>query len=166
MINGTISISLSSTSLTFVHVIFQPQLRIMCIYRNLFVMQEIAWYTISFTCMFEAVYWQTSSCQNGFKCLAYRQVSANFMVVKTILFTHTTFLWVTCCLICFITIVKPFLTLILNVVHTVYLIWKKGSRRVWPINRGCLLLHGTWYHLWYIQRPVHVHSLICISKVL
>jgi hypothetical protein len=36
--------------------------------------------------------------------------SANFMVVTTILFAHTTFLWVTCCLICFIPIVKPFLT--------------------------------------------------------
>jgi hypothetical protein len=27
----------------------------------------------------------------------------------------------------------------------------------------CLLLHGTWSHLWYIQRSVYVHSLICIS---
>jgi hypothetical protein len=32
------------------------------------------------------------------KCLVYRQLSANFMVVTTILFAHTTFLWVTCCL--------------------------------------------------------------------
>jgi hypothetical protein len=32
------------------------------------------------------------------------------MVVTTILFAHTTFLWATCCLICFIPIVKPFLT--------------------------------------------------------
>jgi hypothetical protein len=43
-------------------------------------------------------------------CLAYRQLSANFMVVSTILFTYTTFLWATCCLIYFITIVKPLLT--------------------------------------------------------
>ena len=41
------------------------------------------------------------------------------MVVTTILFTHTTFLWATCCLICFITIVKLFFTLILTTVHTV-----------------------------------------------
>jgi hypothetical protein len=53
----------------------------------------------------------------GFKCLAYRQLSAKFMVLTTILFTNTTFLWATCCLICFITIVKPFLTLILTTVH-------------------------------------------------
>jgi hypothetical protein len=31
------------------------------------------------------------------------------MVVTTIIFAHTTFLWATCCLICFIPIVKPFL---------------------------------------------------------
>jgi hypothetical protein len=55
------------------------------------------------------------------------------------------------------------LTLILTTVHTIYLIWKKGSRRVWSINRGCLLLHGTWSHLWYIQRSMNAHSLICIS---
>jgi hypothetical protein len=46
----------------------------------------------------------------GFNCLVYRQLSANFMVVTTILFAHTTFLWATCYLICFIPIVKPFLT--------------------------------------------------------
>jgi hypothetical protein len=34
---------------------------------------------------------------------------------------------------------------------------------MWPVNRGCLLLHGTWSHLWYIQSSVYVHSLICIS---
>jgi hypothetical protein len=80
-----------------------------------------------------------------------------------ILFTHTTFLWATCCLIRFITIVKPFLTLILTTVHNVYLIWRKGSRRVWSIYRGCLLLHGTWSHPWYIRRSVYAYSLICIS---
>jgi hypothetical protein len=87
------------------------------------------------------------------------------MVVATILFTHTTFLWATCCLVCFITIVKPFLILILTTVHTVYLIWKKGSRQVWLIDRGCLLLHGTWYHLWYIQRSVYARSLVCNSEL-
>jgi hypothetical protein len=30
-------------------------------------------------------------------------------------------------------------------------------------NRGFLLLHGTWSHLWYIKRSVYAHSLICIS---
>jgi hypothetical protein len=79
--------------------------------------------TISLTGSF-----QLSRLQAAFNCLAYRQLSANFMVVTTILFTHTTFgphaVW------CFITIVKTFLTLILTTVYTVYLIWKKGSRRV------------------------------------
>jgi hypothetical protein len=62
----------------------------------------------------------------GFRRLAYRQLSAYFMVVTKILFTHTTFLWATGCLICFVSIVKPFLRLILTTVHTVYLIWKIG----------------------------------------
>jgi hypothetical protein len=71
--------------------------------------------------------------------------------------------WATCCLIYFITIVKSFLTLILTTVYTVYLIWKKGSQRVWSIDRGCLPLHDIWSHLWYIQRSVYAHSLNCIS---
>jgi hypothetical protein len=96
----------------------------------------------------------------GFNSLVYRQLSANFLVVKTILFAHTTFLWATCCLICFIPIVKPFSTLIFTTVRAV---WKYGSRRVWPIDRGCLLLLSTWSPLWYIQMSVYAHSLICIS---
>jgi hypothetical protein len=36
-------------------------------------------------------------------------------------------------------------------------------RRLWSINRGCLLPHGTWSHLWYIQRSVYDHSLIYFS---
>jgi hypothetical protein len=51
----------------------------------------------------------------------------------------------------------------MTTVHTVYLIWNKGSRRMWPVNRGCSLLHGTWSHLWHIERSVYAHSLICIS---
>jgi hypothetical protein len=74
----------------------------------LFDMQELARHTISF--WFQAVYWQTSWCYRGFNCLVYRQLSANYMVVTTILFVNTTFLWATCCLICFIQIVQPFLT--------------------------------------------------------
>jgi hypothetical protein len=51
----------------------------------------------------------TSWCHRGFNCLVYLQLSA-FMVVTTILLAHTTFLWTTCCLICFILIVELFLT--------------------------------------------------------
>jgi hypothetical protein len=54
-------------------------------------------------------------------------------------------------------------TLILTTGRTVYLIWKCGSRRVWPVSRGCLLLHGTWSHLWCIQRSVYAHFMNCIS---
>jgi hypothetical protein len=75
-----------------------------------------------------------------------------------LIYPHILF-WATCCLICFITIVKLFLTLILTMV----LFWKNASWRVWSIYRGCLLLHGTWSHIWYIQRSVYAHCLICIS---
>jgi hypothetical protein len=47
--------------------------------------------------------------------------------------------------------------------RAVYRTWKWGSRRVWLVNRGCLLLHGTWSHHLCIQRSVYAHSLICIS---
>jgi hypothetical protein len=64
--------------------------------------------------------------------------------------------------------------LILTADCSVYLIWTHwfwllisrliwGAQRVRPVSRGCLLLHGTWSHFWYIQRSVYAHSLICIS---
>jgi hypothetical protein len=64
--------------------------------------------------------------------------------------------------------------LILTADCSVYLIWTTdfdywflrliwGARRVRPVGRGCLLLHGTWSHLWYIRRSLYAHSLICIS---
>jgi hypothetical protein len=34
---------------------------------------------------------------------------------------------------------------------------------MWPVDRGCLLLLGTWSHLWYIQRSVFAYTQICIS---
>jgi hypothetical protein len=100
----------------------------------------------------------------GFNCLVYRQFSANFMVVtvKTILFAHTTFLWATCCLICFIPIVNPFLAHWSWLRFIPFIERGNGAHGVCPVNRGCLLLLGTWSHLWYIQRSVYAHSLICI----
>jgi hypothetical protein len=136
MINGAISISPSLTSLSNV-VIFQHHMRIVYTYRILFVIKELARHMIGFN--FEAICWQKNLMSQGFQMSRYRQLSTNVMVVTTILFTHATFLWTTCCLICFIIIVKPFLILILTMVHTVYLIWKKGSRQVWSIDRGYLL---------------------------
>jgi hypothetical protein len=63
-----------------------------------------------------------SWCCRGFNSLICRQLSANFMVVTTILFANATFLWATCCLIRFIPIVNR--SLIMTTVRTVYLIWK------------------------------------------
>jgi hypothetical protein len=36
----------------------------------------------------------------------------------------------------------------------IIMIMELGSRRVWSINRGCLLLLGTWSHLRYIRGSV------------
>jgi hypothetical protein len=48
---------------------------------------------------------------------------------------------------------KPFL-IHCSWLSTVYLNWNYGSRRVWPIDRGCFLLLGTWSYVWYIHSSV------------
>jgi hypothetical protein len=34
---------------------------------------------------------------------------------------------------------------------------------LWLVSRGCLLLHGTWSHLWLFRGPCLPYSQICIS---
>jgi hypothetical protein len=46
----------------------------------------------------------------GFQLLRLQADFHKYLVVTAILFAHTKFLWATCCLICFIPIIKPFLT--------------------------------------------------------
>jgi hypothetical protein len=47
-----------------------------------------------------------------------------------------------------------------------------GSRRVWSINRGCLLLLGTWSHLLYIRGYLLAHLFLwlvtptCVSRLI
>jgi hypothetical protein len=53
----------------------------------------------------------TSCCYRGFYSLVYRQLSAYFTVIITIWFANTTFHEAKCCLMCFIPIIKRFLTL-------------------------------------------------------
>jgi hypothetical protein len=61
---------------------------------------------------------------------------------------------------CFIPIVRPLLT------HWSWLQFvpfiSSGSQRVWPVDRGCLLLLGTWSHLWCFQGSVEAWYLLCI----
>jgi hypothetical protein len=97
-----------------------------------------------------------------FKCLAYRQLSANFMVVITILFTHTTFLWATCCLICFITIVKLFFTLTLTTVHTVTDL-DYGSYRLPNLEKG--LIAGVIDRQGMLTPPWHLIPSLIYSEV-
>jgi hypothetical protein len=97
----------------------------------------------------------------GFNCIVYRQLSANFMVVTTTLFAHTTFLWATCCLICFIPIVS----------HSWHIDLDYGSYRLSNVEKGLKVgvtgQHGMltppWHLIPHIQRSVYAHSLICIS---
>jgi hypothetical protein len=157
MINGTISISPSSTSLTYV-VIFQPHLCMVC---RLY----IATYSLCKSLLgIRSVFTSRQTIDKEVDVTRVSNVSLAgsflqivwslqwyYLPIQPFFGPHAA--WY----------VKPFLTLILTTVHTVYLIWKKGSRRVWSIDRGCSLLHGTWFHLWYIQRSVCAHSLICTS---
>ena len=59
----------------------------------------------------------------------------------------TTCHWVKCCLVFIISIVRPFY---------IHWFWLRiapimGSRRVWQVDSGCLLLLDTWSYLYYIQ---------------
>jgi hypothetical protein len=93
---------------------------------------QLARHTVMF--YFEAVYWVLTNKLTSQEF----QLSANFMVVTTILLAHTTFF-------------GPYNDL------------GRLSQVIWPLNRGCLLLHGNWSHLWYIQRSVYPYSLVYIS---
>jgi hypothetical protein len=45
------------------------------------------------------------------------------------------------------------LTLVLTTGSPIYVILIMGAWLIWPISRGCLLLHGTWPHLYFCQCP-------------
>jgi hypothetical protein len=48
-------------------------------------------------------------------------------------------------------------TLTLTADNFAFMIKKLRSRRVWPVNKGCLLLLGTWPHIRYVRRYVFAH---------
>ena len=64
---------------------------------------------------------------------------------------------VKCCPTCFKTIVKPFF---FTTDCYVYPIKNIGSRRVWPVKRGCLPLLDIWSHLWLIPGSVFILSFL------
>jgi hypothetical protein len=103
-------------------------------------------------------YRQASWCYRGFNCLVYRQLSANFMVVTTMLFAHTTFLWATCCLICFIPIVKPFW-------HTDF---DYGSYRLFNLviglTAGVTSQQGMLTPPWHLIPPL-IYSEVCVRPI-
>jgi hypothetical protein len=46
--------------------------------------------------------------------------------------------------------------------NPLYLVSTKGARRVWPVSRGCLLLHGTWSYLRIFWQSVLPYNRFCI----
>jgi hypothetical protein len=63
--------------------------------------------------------------------------------------------WLICWMICFTFFVRlsfPYLLWWRVIPYPIYLILTKGSRRVWPVSRGCLLLHGTGSYLRICRR--------------
>jgi hypothetical protein len=41
------------------------------------------------------------------------------------------------------------------------MIWRLSSQQVWPVSRGCLLLHGTWSYLCICQGSVLSYTRFC-----
>ena len=59
----------------------------------------------------------------------------------------------------FYILVRPFLWF-----YDIYISYLKGgSRRVWPVSRGCSLLRGTWSHLRICRRSVLPYTRIVIA---
>jgi hypothetical protein len=151
-----ISISPLSTFLIYV-ALFHYYLKTMFIFPSRSNMQELA------LLMIKAGYKLTNKLLlQVFYNFVYSQQSANFMVFITINFacttsTRSTGVWH----------FRPFL-------HTDFdcglfllsFLRKLGSKWVWLINRGCLLLLGTWSHLLHIQGPCLANSLPCISYMI
>jgi hypothetical protein len=70
------------------------------------------------------------------------------------------------CLTFFIPIVIPYLAHWLWQRITAFSIMELGSRRVWPVDRGCLFLLSTWSHLRYIRRSVLAHFFLTCNSYL
>jgi hypothetical protein len=103
----------------------------------------------------QCIYWQTSWCHRGLYSLVYRWLPQILQSLQLSSVPVQSFFRPNA--MCFIPIITPFL------IHwswrwfvplNIYLSWNLGSQRMWQVDRGCLLLQGTWFHLWYIQRSV------------
>ena len=100
----------------------------------------------------EGNYLLTSYCHKAIKSLAWFQRSANFMVVITTLFAITVLHWVKCW-VSFSVEIESNLPSMTGFTPNISLFRTLDSRRVWPVDRGCSLLHGTWSHFWIPRSP-------------
>jgi hypothetical protein len=53
-------------------------------------------------------------------------------------------------------------TLTSTAVNSAFMVMELGSRRVWPVERGCLLLLGTCTHFRYVRGSVLAHLFLCL----
>jgi hypothetical protein len=73
----------------------------------------------------------------------------------------TNYHWPICWMICVIQFVRLSFHTALRTDNPVHLISTEDERRVWPVNRGSLLLLGTWSYLRICQRSVLPYTRIC-----
>jgi hypothetical protein len=94
--------------------------------------------------------------------LVYCHNFANYTVVIMISFAIIDYQWPICWMICLIQFVRLVISILaLTTGNPVYLILTKGARRVWPVSRGYLLLHGTWSCLRICRRCVLPYTRFC-----
>jgi hypothetical protein len=79
------------------------------------------------------------------------------------LFAITNYHCPTFWMMCFVQFINDIPILVLTTCNPLYLILTKGSRRVWPVSRGCLLLLGTWSYLSICRRSVLPYTRFVIA---
>jgi hypothetical protein len=77
------------------------------------------------------------------------------------LFAITNYHWPICWMISFIQFVRLSSPTAFTTGNPVYLISTKGTRRVWPVSGGCLLLLGTWSYLCICRRSMLPYTRFC-----
>ena len=85
---------------------------------------------------------------------SFRKFYGRFIMI---LFVITNYHLVICWLICFIAFVRLSFS---YSIYPVYYVSTTVSRRVWPVSRGCLLLHDTWSVLPYTRFCRYVLGLL------
>ena len=151
MKNGSILSSLLSTSQIYV-AIFHHHLYIMCICHNSFDTLEHVLHMIDF--WIKASFLKISCFCRGFISRVWSSISQILWSIKRSSLSIQSNIISNAVRHVSRKLLSRFYTFILSTHYSVYRNYTIGLRRVWPINRGCLLRLGIWSHLWYIQGSV------------